>query len=57
MCQTFPRVSTCNYYHYGKGGDEQKVNALCIMGLNQINDKVRSWLRLGNIGKGKRVSL
>lgn len=39
-CRTFPRVASCNYYRYGPAGGQEKVNALCILALNIINDKV-----------------
>jgi len=40
MCHTFPRVATCNYWRYGSGGYQENLNAICILGLNQINDKI-----------------
>ena len=26
---------------FGPGGDQEKINAICILALNMINDKVR----------------
>ena len=40
MCETFPRIAACNYIRFGSGGGEDKKNAICILGLNMINDKV-----------------
>ena len=40
MCITFPRIAACDYYRYGSGGVQENVNALCILALNIINDKV-----------------
>lgn len=40
MCRTFPRVASCNYFRFGAGGDQEKINAICILALNMINDKV-----------------
>ena len=56
MCEAFPRVTTfmkdhkvsqrisqvasCTYYQYGSGGRQVSLNALCILGLNIIMDKV-----------------
>ncbi|TRY78244.1 hypothetical protein TCAL_06744 [Tigriopus californicus] len=40
MCYTFPRISSCNYYRYGTGGKQESINAICILALNIINDKV-----------------
>ena len=40
MCEAFPRVASCTYYQYGAGGRQSALNALCILGLNIIIDKV-----------------
>ena len=40
MCEAFPRVASCTYFQYGAGGKQSKLNALCILGLNIIIDKV-----------------
>merc|ERR1719483_147300 len=40
MCHVFPKVATCNYMRYGRGGGLDSRLALCILGLNIINDKV-----------------
>jgi len=40
MCEVFPKVATCNYIRYGRGGGQEIKNAICILGLNMINDKV-----------------
>ena len=40
MCETFPRIAACNYIRYGSGGGQENKNAICILGLNMINDKV-----------------
>jgi len=40
LCHVFPRVASCNYYRFGSGGFQEKINAICILGLNVINDKV-----------------
>ena len=41
MCEVFPKVASCDYYRYARiaGGLEMK-NAICILNLNMINDKV-----------------
>ena len=41
MCETFPRIAACNYHRYGSGGGGETKNAICVLGLNMINDKVR----------------
>jgi len=40
MCEAFPRVASCTYYQYGTGGKQNSLNALCILALNIIIDKV-----------------
>jgi hypothetical protein len=42
MCETFPRIASCNYIRYGMGGGQDTKNAICILGLNMINDKVNN---------------
>jgi Innexin len=48
MCYTFPRIASCEYYRFGSGGGQDKISALCILGLNIVNDKVRvnTWVTL-----------
>ena len=41
MCEAFPRIASCNYVRYGTGGMQEVRSAICILGLNMINDKVR----------------
>ena len=31
----------CDYWRFGTGGHQENVNAVCILALNIINDKVR----------------
>jgi len=40
MCEVFPKVGVCNYQRYGRGGGQETKNALCVLSLNMINDKV-----------------
>ena len=40
MCETFPRIAACDYHRFGTGGKPEKINSLCILALNIINDKV-----------------
>ena len=37
---SFVQVASCTYYQYGSGGRQVSLNALCILGLNIIIDKV-----------------
>lgn len=41
MCEVFPKVATCDYIRFGRlGGGQSNKNAICILSLNIINDKV-----------------
>jgi len=40
MCYTFPRIASCTYWRWGSGGHQEAINAICILALNMINDKV-----------------
>ena len=40
MCETFPRVASCDFWQFGSSGGQENINAICILGLNVINDKV-----------------
>ena len=44
MCYTFPRIAACDYHRFGSGGVQENVNAICILALNIINDKVKKSL-------------
>ena len=35
-------AASCNYWRFGSGGRQENINAICILRLNIINDKVRS---------------
>ena len=32
--------ASCDYWRWGSGGRQENINAICILGLNHINDKV-----------------
>jgi len=40
MCEVFPKMAACRYQRYGMGGREDNRHAICILGLNMVNDKV-----------------
>jgi len=40
LCHLFPRMASCNYYRFGSAGFQEKINAICVLALNVINDKV-----------------
>ena len=35
-------TASCDYWRYGAGGRQENINAICILNLNIINDKVRT---------------
>lgn len=42
MCEAFPRVAACDFVRYGTGGLRENQNAICVLSLNMINDKVHT---------------
>ncbi|XP_055644664.1 innexin inx7 isoform X2 [Toxorhynchites rutilus septentrionalis] len=40
----FPKVTKCHFHKYGPSGTIQKHDALCIMALNVINEKIFTFL-------------
>ena len=38
--QIFPRVTKCKFWKYGPSGTVQKHDALCVLSLNIINEKI-----------------
>lgn len=40
MCEAFPRIASCTFWQYGTGGMPTSHQALCILSLNIIIDKV-----------------
>ncbi|KAJ8965141.1 hypothetical protein NQ314_004366 [Rhamnusium bicolor] len=39
MNAVFPKVTKCTYYKYGPSGGVNKIDALCILPLNVLNEK------------------
>ena len=33
-------TASCNYWRWGSAGGQENINAICILALNHINDKV-----------------
>ena len=46
MCEVFPRISACNFVRYGSAGVQENQNAICVLSLNMVNDKVSEMLDL-----------
>merc|ERR1711976_24467 len=44
MDQVFPKVTKCNFQKYGPSGTIQKSDALCVLPLNIINEKIYIFL-------------
>ena len=40
MMEVFPRVTKCTFHHYGSSGTIVKKDAICVLGLNIINEKI-----------------
>lgn len=40
MINVFPRVTKCTFHKYGAGGSIQKFDALCVLALNILNEKI-----------------
>jgi hypothetical protein len=44
MVRIFPRMTKCTFHRYGSSGDVQRHDALCILPLNIINEKIYIFL-------------
>jgi len=44
MSRVFPRMTKCTFRKYGPSGTIQKADALCILGMNVINEKIYVFL-------------
>jgi hypothetical protein len=44
MVKVFPRMTKCTFHRYGSSGDVQRHDALCILPLNIINEKIYIFL-------------
>lgn len=40
MVKVFPRLTKCTFHMYGSSGDVQKHDAMCILPINIINEKI-----------------
>lgn len=40
MIKVFPRLTKCTFHRYGSSGDVQKHDAMCILPINIINEKI-----------------
>uniref|UniRef100_A0A2R5L4Q5 Innexin n=1 Tax=Ornithodoros turicata TaxID=34597 RepID=A0A2R5L4Q5_9ACAR len=44
MIKVFPRMTKCTFYMFGTSGDIQKHDAVCILPINIINEKIYVFL-------------
>ena len=44
MLRIFPRMTKCTFYSYGDSGDVSKDDALCILPVNVVNEKIYLFL-------------
>ena len=40
MAKIFPKVTKCTFHKYGPSGEVEKKDALCVLPLNIINEKI-----------------
>lgn len=40
FAHVFPKVTKCDFYKFGASGSIQTYDALCVMALNVINEKI-----------------
>lgn len=40
MIKVFPRMAKCTFYRYGSSGDVQKHDAMCLIPINIMNEKI-----------------
>ena len=40
MSEVFPRMTKCTFFKFGSSGTIQNVDALCVLGMNIINEKI-----------------
>lgn len=44
MIKVFPRMAKCTFYRYGSSGDVQKHDAMCLIPINIMNEKIYIFL-------------
>ncbi|KAI2801773.1 Structural component of the gap junction [Blomia tropicalis] len=44
MIKVFPRLTKCTFHRYGSSGDVQRHDAMCILPINIVNEKVYIFL-------------
>ena len=44
MSRVFPRMTKCNFHKYGGSGTIEVIDALCVLSMNIINEKIYIFL-------------
>ena len=44
MSKVFPRMTKCNFHKYGGSGTIEVIDALCVLSMNIINEKIYIFL-------------
>ncbi len=44
MSRVFPRMTKCTFHKYGSSGTIQRLDALCVLGMNVMNEKIYIFL-------------
>ncbi|KAH9510824.1 innexin inx2 [Dermatophagoides farinae] len=44
MIKVFPRLTKCTFHRYGSSGDVQRHDAMCILPINIVNEKIYIFL-------------
>ncbi len=44
MSKVFPKMTKCSFHKYGGSGTLQLVDALCVLGMNVLNEKIYIFL-------------
>ncbi|XP_035222708.1 innexin inx2-like [Stegodyphus dumicola] len=44
MVKVFPRMTKCTFHRYGSSGDVQKHDAMCLLPINILNEKIYIFL-------------
>ena len=44
MSRVFPRMTKCTFYKYGGSGTLMTLDALCVLGMNILNEKIYVFL-------------
>ena len=43
MSRIFPKMTKCIFHKYGGSGTIQRFDALCVLSMNILNEKIYGW--------------